>query len=88
MNKRGQQALIGIMIGVMIFITAFIMIDPLKSFIVDARDTDQLACSYTNNSVGVQSTCLLVDMSLFYYIGIMLGIGATIMIGKKLYNSY
>ena len=67
MNKRGQQALIGIMIGVMIFITAFIMIDPLKSFIVDARDTDQLACSYTNSYQQVNKYSVLLHYCLYNY---------------------
>lgn len=74
MNNSGQTALLGIMIGVMIFMLAMIFIDPIKDVITDARGADQLDCSNTSISDGSKATCLVVDLILPYFIGVVIAV--------------
>ena len=67
-NKRGQAALLGLMIGVFIFMFGMIIINPLKDVITEARGEDQLNCSSDAISDGTKMTCLAVDLLLPYFI--------------------
>lgn len=69
MNKKGQHVFLGIMVAIVVFIALMQLIDPLKEVIEDVRGSTKLDCGSDTNSVGVQSTCVLVDMWLFYFIG-------------------
>ena len=73
-NKRGQVALVGLMIGIMVFMLAMIFIDPIKDTITEVRAADQLNCS-GDISDGSKMTCLVVDLILPYFIVIIIAIG-------------
>ena len=73
-GKKGQFIFLGIMIAVMVFIVLVQLITPIKDSIVDARDADHLDCTNSTNSVGTKATCVIVDFSLFYFVGVMLAV--------------
>lgn len=67
--SRGQAAVVGVMIAVMLFLTVIVFIQPLKGSIGWARNADNLDCSNASISVGQQMTCIVVDSYLPLYIG-------------------
>lgn len=86
MNNMGQTAMLGLMIGIFIFMLALVFINPLKVVIQEARGTTQLDCSNSSISDGNKMTCLLVDLILPYFIGVVIAIaggwiGAKILVG-------
>ncbi len=78
-NKKGQTALLSLMLGVFIFFTAMTFIDPMTDVITEVRGVEQLNCSDSTISDGQKATCLIVDLILPYFIAVILAIaGATI----------
>ena len=78
LNNKGQTALIGLMIGVMIFMMAMIFIDPLADVIDETRNNSQLDCSNTSITDGKKATCLIVDLILPYFIAIIIAIAGAL----------
>jgi len=72
MNKRGQAAMVGLMIGVFIFLLGMGFIDPMRDVITEVRSTSQLDCDNSSISDGSKMTCLAVDLTLPYFILIVL----------------
>lgn len=68
MKKKGQAALLGVMIGVMIFMLAMLFINPITDVITEARGVSQLDCANNSISDGQKATCLVVDVTLPYFI--------------------
>jgi hypothetical protein len=66
-QKRGQQIMVGIMVGLLIIIALVQLITPLKTTIVQAR-TD-LDCTNTSISTGTKAACVLSDWAMPYYLG-------------------
>ncbi len=83
MHKKGQAIFAGIMIAVMIFIVAVIFIEPIKEIVIIARDADHLDCGNSSISTGNRMTCILVDMYLFYFFGILMAAAGSFVVGKK-----
>ena len=73
-NKKGQAAILGIMVGIFVFMLAMVFINPLKDVISDARDSDQLDCTNSSISDGNKMTCLIVDLILPYFIAAVLAV--------------
>ena len=84
MNKKGQAIFVGIMIAIMVFITAIVLIEPLKESIILGRSADYLDCTNTSISTGTKATCILVDLWLFYFVGVCMAGGLTFIGAKKL----
>ena len=72
MNNKGQTALVGLMVGVFIFMLALSFINPIKDVVTEVRAADQLNCSSTTITDGQKTTCLVVDLILPYFICIIL----------------
>lgn len=83
MNNKGQTAMLGLMIGIFIFMMAMVFIDPIKAVISDARGADQLNCSSSTISDGDKATCLIVDLILPYFIAVVIAIAGA-WIGAKI----
>ena len=86
MNRKGQTALIGLVIGVFLFMFAMSIIDPLADVISETRTVGQLDCDNNSITDGKKATCLIVDLMLPYFIAIVLAvaggyIGARFIIG-------
>ena len=73
-NRRGQAALVGLMIGIMVFTLAMIFIDPIGDVIDVTRGADQLDCSNSTISDGNKATCLIVDLIMPYFIVIIIAV--------------
>lgn len=84
MNKRGQAIFVKIMIAIMVFITAIVLITPLKEVITTGRDVDHLDCVNESISVGNRATCILVDLWLFYFVGVCIAGGLAFITVKKI----
>lgn len=82
MNRKGQLAMVGIMLGFMIVATAIVMIDPLKIMIDQAR-TD-IGCSGGSLTTGERLGCLVVDFTFFAFLGTALSVGVAWVGVKKL----
>jgi len=74
MNNKGQVALIGLAIGIFIFLLGMTMINPIRDVIDEARGSNQLDCSNTSISDGQKMTCLAVDLTLPYFIIVIFAI--------------
>jgi hypothetical protein len=83
MNKKGQAALVGLVIGIFIFLFGMGVIDPIKDVITEARAADQLNCSSDDLSSGTEMTCLAVDLLLPYFILIIFAVAGA-WIGAKI----
>lgn len=68
MNNRGQGLILGIMLFVMAFIVAVILTKPIMDFTDEARDADHLNCDADNVTNGVLMTCLVIDLVLPFFI--------------------
>jgi threonine/homoserine/homoserine lactone efflux protein len=66
---RGQAAMVGIMLGFMVFITIVILIEPLKDQIDIARDPSHLDCANTSLSTMGEMSCIITDAQLFIFVG-------------------
>jgi len=84
MNKKAQKVFVGIMIAIMLFVALVVLIEPLKDVIVIGRDADHLNCTNPSITVGQQATCILVDMWLFYFVGVGMAVGIAYITGAKL----
>ena len=73
-GKKSQTAVIGIMIGVFVFMLAMVFIDPLSDVISESRAAGQLDCANVSISDGMKLTCLMVDLILPYFIGVVIAI--------------
>jgi len=73
-NRRGQAALVGLMIGIMVFMLAMVFIDPIGDVIDVTRGADQLDCSNSTISDGNKATCLIVDLIMPYFIVIIIAV--------------
>jgi len=84
LNKKGQAVFVGIMIAIMVFITAVVLITPLKEVINLGRDVDHLDCENESIGVGERATCILIDMWLFYFVGTCIAGGIGFITMKKI----
>ena len=83
MHKKGQQVFVGVMVFIMLFIVAVTMTTPLKNQIATARDSGHLDCANTSISTGTKATCIVVDFTLFYFIGIVIAAGGGFFVAKR-----
>jgi len=87
-NRKGEAAfvLVALMMGIFFFMIAMVFIDPMKDVITEVRAADQLNCTSTALTDGEKSTCLIVDLIMPMFIGVVLAtaagiIGARFIIG-------
>ena len=91
MNKKGQVALYGFMLGLVIVILALALAFPLR------ESTDIAMNNTTSDSVGLGCTdssisnfdkiaCYATDLSPFYFIGSIIIIGGGVILSKILFE--
>lgn len=85
-NKSGQVALVGFMIFIFIVIATLIMIDPLKSVLIEVRDSSHLDCGNSSISLGTKATCLVVDLTLPYFIGVVIVTASGYLVFRKIFG--
>lgn len=74
LNKTGQSALVGLMIGIFVFMLAMVFIAPIKDTITWTRGSEQLDCNNASISDGSKMTCLIVDLIFPYFIAVVLAV--------------
>jgi len=77
---QGNNTIVGIVESIMIYMIVVIMITPLKSLIVHARDS--LSCGVETISTGAAMICIVVDIWLFYFIIVAIAGGITYIFNK------
>jgi len=87
MNNRGQLFL-GIMMFIFIFIILVITAPVLKEIIELARAPTMLDCDNASISTGVQATCVVIDIGLFYYAASLLAAAGASVMGYFAYKQY
>lgn len=87
-DKHSQTFLVGVMISVMLFIVAVIFIQPIKEVVEDARGPDLLDCTNSSISTGTRMTCILVDIYLFYFVGMVISLGLSYLLFRRLTGPY
>ncbi|KKN26851.1 hypothetical protein LCGC14_0870560 [marine sediment metagenome] len=63
----GRRSFEGTITAIMVFIITSVLITPLKTLIVLARDSGHLDCA-SITSVGQSLSCIIVDIWLFYFV--------------------
>lgn len=92
MNDKGQTALYALMLCVILVVLGLALSPALSTVITDVRNTTRadgttgLDCDNSSISDFDKGTCEITDLTLPYFIGIIIGIGilvlgATIIIG-------
>lgn len=84
LNKKSQTVFVGVMIAIMVFITAIVLINPLKDVITTGRNVDNLDCGNESITVGTRATCILVDLWLFYFVGTTIAGGIAFITAKRI----
>ena len=87
-NKKAQVFLTGVMVAVMLFIVAVIFIQPIKEVVEDARSADMLDCTNSSISTGTRMTCILTDLYLFYFFGMIISLGLSYLLFRRLTGPY
>ena len=78
----GKKNVNGTVTAIVLFVLTTILIEPLKTIIILARDSGHLNCGAVGNSVGVQLSCMVVDLWLFWLIATVLSAAVTFIFVK------
>jgi len=82
MNNHGQVALIGLMVALFIFLLGMSLINPLRDVIDETRTADQMDCNNASISDGQKLACLAIDVTLPYFIVVVLALAGAWMTTK------
>jgi len=90
MNNKGQTVFYGFMLGIVVFVLVLALAPPIRDFTYVAMnesvgDTIGLNCSSTDDSF-VKATCIVTDLSLFYFIGILMFIATAIVTARFIFG--
>lgn len=90
MNKRGSVLFYGLMIGISIFVLALALAPSVAEFTNGARnETGEfggLNCTGTDSNF-IKATCIVTDLSLFYFIGFLIFIAGVVVTSKFFFGS-
>lgn len=90
MNNRGQTLFYGFMLGIVIFVLALALAPVVSEFTTSAMndtvgDTIGLNCSGTSDNF-IKATCIVTDLSLFYFIGVLIFIAGAVVTARYLFG--
>lgn len=83
MNKKGQIIFVILMLAVVVFIVAGILIVPLKESADITQNATNLNCTNPALPAEQQATCIMVDLSMFYFISVCIAVSIALLTGKK-----
>jgi len=81
LNKKSNWVLIGIMSFIVVLIAIVQFIPVVKDQIVTTRS--DLDCANESITTGTKMTCIAVDTTLFYFVGVAIVAGAGYLWGKR-----
>jgi len=64
----GKRSIAGVITAIMVFVVVSVLITPLKTLIILARDSSHLDCTNAAITVGGKLACIMVDIWLFYFV--------------------
>jgi len=64
----GRKTFTQVVTAIMVFVVVSILITPLKTLIILARDSSHLDCTNAAITVGGKLSCIFVDVWLFYFV--------------------
>lgn len=79
----GQKDINGVITAIVIFVIVNILINPLKDFIIIARDSSHLNCAASSLSVATRLSCIIVGLWLFWFVAVVLSASLTYIFVKK-----
>lgn len=85
-NNRGQKIFVSMMISVMAIIVLLIIVSPLRVEIQKATNgtfSSLLNSSNPDISIVHQATVVIIDMSLFYFVGVLVAISICYITGRQ-----
>ncbi len=85
-SKKSQVIFVNMMIAIMGLILIVILVNPLKEEITKATNgtySGNLSTSNADISTPNKATLIILDMSIFYYIGILIAASLAYITGKK-----
>lgn len=82
-GKKGQIVVYWIMAAIVVFFFAVAFSKPLVDSITATTNATNLNCTNPANNVAMKATCVVVDVGLFYFIGIVIAASIAIISGKR-----
>ena len=79
----GRRSFTGVITAIMVFVVVSVLITPLKTLIILARDIDHLYCTNAAITVGNKLACIIVDIWLFYFVISVIAAAATFIFVTK-----
>jgi len=79
----GKRSFTGVITAIMVFIVVSVLITPLKTLMVLARDSSHLDCTNAAITVGGKLACIIVDIWLFYFVVTCIAAAVTFIFIKK-----
>ena len=78
----GRKTINGTVSAIVIFVITTILIEPLKTLIILARDSSHLDCAASGLSVAGNMSCILIDLWLFWLVATILAAAFTFIFVK------
>jgi hypothetical protein len=79
----GKRNVSGVVTAIVTFVIVHILISPLTTLIIYARDVDHLNCAASTISTAARMTCILLDVWLFWFVIAVISAAITFMFAKK-----
>lgn len=83
LNRKSQAIFLSIMLSIIVFILIVILSPVLKQEVAKSINTTNLNSSNSALPVANRATVIILDMGLFYFIGIMISASLAYVTGKK-----
>ena len=79
----GKKQVSGVITAIVVFVITTILIEPLKDFIILARDASHLNCAAEGLTVATRLSCLVIDLWLFWFIVTAISVAIAFLFVKK-----
>lgn len=92
MNNNGQVFFYTLMLGILIIVVALALAGPTKDFVDSARNetTDEglagLDCTNSTISTFDKGACVVVDLTIFHFIGGLIFIAGSVIVAKLIFQ--
>lgn len=83
-SKRGQLFMLGLMLSVIGIVAVVVMIEPLKDVLTLA--VTGLDCTNVSISTGNSMACIVVDFTLFAFVGVGIAVSIGFIAIKKVFG--
>jgi hypothetical protein len=85
-NKHGQVIAYTLMLGTVIIILALALAPVVKEQVDNSRNATNMDCSNASVSNFVKATCVISDISIFYFIGGLVFIAGAVITARVVFG--